>query len=100
MIGQPLRRLLAIARELEVGKKLGRVLLGTTLSGPDALPHVPDIVAKFAKLWGMLAVWALAWADRHFGWSLTDAIGGEFGDISWFLISGYLGWRVPQRSGS
>lgn len=98
MIGRPFQRLIAFAHELELGKAIGRVLLGGTPSGPEAMPQAPDIVAKFAKLWGMLAVWLLAWADRHFGWNLSETIGGEFGDICWFLISGYLGWRVPQRT--
>lgn len=84
----------------DLARRAGRILLGSTPSGPDALPNAPDIIAKFSKLWTMLIVWLLSFLDRKFGWGLAESVGDDFAALTWFLLSGYLGWRTPIRTPS
>ena len=79
---------------------LREVVAGGQASGPNALPTAPAIVAKLSKLFMVLWPLLLGWADRKFGWGLTEVLGEDGGELVWFVLSSYLGWRTPMRTRS
>lgn len=96
-----LGKMVAFARRLQLGRRLGRVLVGSSppAAAANTVGAVPStdhpLFGRYRKLWAALLSVAVIQVKNSLGWDLTG-LEPVLEDVIWTVITGWLVWRVPN----